>query len=375
MRATSLCHVPVTNSASSTCPILTAPGMAITKACPPQPVAAGGTLTFTGTVTNTGNIALTNVIVVNNQPVPNTRVLGPITLARGAGTNYAASYPVALDACSVTDTLMATANDSATGTAITNLVSATCPILTIPSVAITQDCPPTSASPGGLLTYSGSVRNAGNITLNDIVVLNDRSGATPILTLASLAPGASANFSGGYLAPPSGDSTSTSTVRATSLCDVAVTNSASSTCPVLTTPGMAITKACPPQPVAAGGLLVVTGTVTNTGNITLTNVIVVNSQPVPNTRVLGPITLAPGSGTNYVAGYPVALDACSATDTLMATANDSFTGTAITNRVSATCPILTIPVLPSRRIARQPRPVRAVCSLTAAVSVTRGTSP
>ena len=343
VRGTSLCNVSVTNSASSTCPILTAPGIAITKACPPVPVSAGGTLTFTGTVTNTGNIILTNVFVVNNQPVPNTPVLGPITLAPGSGTNFSASYMVALDACSTTDTLIATGNDSNTGIAVTNSVSAICPIVTIPSIAITQNCPPTSVSPGGLLTYSGSIRNAGNITLNNIVVSNDRSGATPILTVASLIPGASTNFTGSYIAPASGVSMSTSTVRGTSLCNVSVTNSASSTCPILTAPGIAITKACPPLPVAAGGILTFTGTVTNTGNIILTNVFVVNNQPVPNTPVLGPITLAPGSGTNFSASYTVALDACSTTDTLIATGNDSNTGIAVTNSVSAICPIVTVP--------------------------------
>ncbi len=342
-RATSLCGVPVTNTASSTCPILTSPGIAITKACPPQPVAAGGTLVFTGTVTNTGNITLTNVFIVDNQPAPNTPVLGPITLARGAGTNFSGSYAVALDACATTDTLIATGNDSNTGIAITNGVSVTCPIITIPTIAITQSCPPNPVSPGGLLTYSGRIRNAGNISLNNIVVINDRSGATPVFTAATLAPGASATFTGSYAAPASGDSTSTSTVRATSLCNVAVTNNASSTCPILTSPGIAITKACPPQAVAAGGTLVFTGTVTNTGNITLTNVFVVDNQPVPNSPVLGPITLARGAGTNFSGSYAVALDACATTDTLIATGNDSNTGIAITNSVSVTCPIITIP--------------------------------
>ncbi len=279
VRASSLCNVAVTNSASSACPLLTSPGIAITKACPPQPVAAGGTLVFTGTVTNTGTVTLTNVLVVDNEPAPNTPVLGPITLAPGAGTNFAASYTVALDACASTDTLIATGNDNSTGAAVTSSVSATCPIITIPSIAITLNCPPSPVSPGGLLTYSGSVRNAGSIALIDIVVTNDRNGAAPVLTLASLAPGSSAPFSGSYTVPASGEATSTATVRASSLCNVAVTNSASSACPLLTSPGIAITKACPPQPVAAGGTLVFTGTVTNTGTVTLTNVLVVDNEP------------------------------------------------------------------------------------------------
>ncbi|MHB8523233.1 MAG: DUF7507 domain-containing protein, partial [Limisphaerales bacterium] len=343
VRATSLCGAPVMNLASSACPILTTPAIAVTKACPPQPVTAGGTLVFTGTVTNVGDVTLTNVVVVDNQPAPNTRVLGPITLAPGSGTSFAASYAVALDACVTTDTLIASGNDISTGIGVTHSVSVTCPIITIPRIAITQNCPPNPVSPGGLLAYSGSISNAGNITLTNIVVTNDRSGATPLLTAATLAPGASAIFTGSYTAPTSGDATSSSTVRAASLCGVAVTNSASSTCPILTTPGIAITKACPPQPVTAGGTLEYTGTVTNTGNVTLTNVIVVDNHPAPNTPVLGPITLAPGAGTNFAGSYTAALDACATTDTLIATGNNGSTGLPVTNSVSATCPIISIP--------------------------------
>ena len=183
---------PVTNSASSTCPVLTSPGLAITKACPPAPVAAGGILTFTGTVTNTGNITLTNVFVINDQPVANTRVLGPITLAPREGTNFAGSYTVALETCAATDTLTATGNDANTGITITTRVSATCPILTVPSIAITLNCPTNPVTPGGLLVYSGTVRNAGNVTLSNIVVLNDHTGAH-----AGLEPGLSGTGSHG----------------------------------------------------------------------------------------------------------------------------------------------------------------------------------
>jgi len=75
--------------------IITAPAIAVTKACPPSPVPVGGVLVFTGTVTNSGSVTLTNVTVVDDQPAPNTPVLGPITLAPGAGITFAGSYVVA----------------------------------------------------------------------------------------------------------------------------------------------------------------------------------------------------------------------------------------------------------------------------------------
>ena len=60
----------------------------------------------------------------------------------------------------------------------------------------------TRASQGGILTYSGTVSNAGNITLTNIVVVNNQPAAnTVIFTAASLAPGATANFTGSYQVP------------------------------------------------------------------------------------------------------------------------------------------------------------------------------
>jgi len=295
-----------------------------------------------GSISNAGNIPLTNIVVINNLS-GSTPIFTAATLAPGAVAAFTGSF-IAPANCSVTSASTAT-GQSLCGVAVTNTASATCPVATTPAIAITQSCPPNPVAPGGLLNYSGSVSNAGNITLTGIVVTNDRSGAAPVFTLASLAPGASALFSGSYTAPTSGNATSTATIRAASLCNVAVTNSASSTCPILTTAGIAITKACPPVPVAPGEILVFTGTITNEGNVTLTNVVVVDSQPAANTPVLGPITLAPGTGTNFTGSYLVPPDACSAPDTLTVTANDASTATSITNSVSAICALTITPAI------------------------------
>jgi uncharacterized repeat protein (TIGR01451 family) len=330
----------VINTAS--CPVATTALLAMTQNCPVAPVVPGGLLTYSGTVSNAGNITLNNIMVVNNQS-GNTPLITVAALAPGAAVNFNGSY-LAPTNCSSTSTSTAT-GQSICGVAVTNTVSATCPITIIPIIAITQNCPVSPTVPGALLTYSGTVSNAGSITLINIVVTNSQSGNTPLFPAATLAPGESTNFTGSYIAPVSPTTTSTSTVHAMSLCGVPVTNSASSTCPIVTTPAIAVTKLCPPALVAPGGTLVFTGTVTNTGNITLTNVFVVDSQPAPNTPVLGPITLAPGMGTNFTGSYLVPLNICSMADTLTATGNDASTGIAITNTASATCELMTTPVI------------------------------
>jgi len=52
---------------------------------------------------------------------------------------------------------------------VTNTASATCALITSPRIVVTEACPVTPAVPGGLLTYSGTVSNAGNILLTNVV--------------------------------------------------------------------------------------------------------------------------------------------------------------------------------------------------------------
>jgi hypothetical protein len=330
----------VTSSITNTCSETLTAGIVVTKTCPVTPVAPGQLLTFSGSVSNTGNVTLTNIVVVNTQPVPNTTVYTLASLAPGAISNFTGSY-TAPASCSVADTLAASAA-SVCGVAVNSSVSATCPILTTPQIAVTQNCPVNPVSPDGLLTYSGTVSNAGNIMLTNVVILNNLSGATPVFTAAALPPGAVSNFTGSYLTPTNCSSASTSTATAESICGVAVTNSASTTCPITTTPMLAVTQTCPVNPAVPGGPLVYSGTVSNAGNITITNVVVVNnlSGAVP---VIGPLTLAPGIVVTFTGGY-LAPASCSSTSTSTAT-GQSVCGMAVTNSASATCPISTTPVL------------------------------
>src|ERR1017187_9862904 len=68
-----------------------------------------------------------------------------------------------------------------------------------------------------------------------------------------------------------------------------------------TTPGIAVSVSCPTD----CGLAGFSGSVTNTGNVTLTNVFVLSSQPSNNTLLLGPISLAPGAAAIFAGSYLV----------------------------------------------------------------------
>jgi uncharacterized repeat protein (TIGR01451 family) len=338
----------VTNSAlPAICPVTTAPGIAVTLACPVAPANAGGPITYTGTVTNSGNVTLINVYVVNNQPSNNTPVIGPLTLTPHASLNFNATFTAPTNACSVSSMVTATGNDNCNPQAVlTSTASAgPCPLNTTPLLAVTQNCPLAyQVAPGGLLYYSGTVSNAGNITITNVNVLNNLSGPALLLTNATLAPGAMTSFSGSYYAPTNCSTTSTNTATGRSICGVAVASSASATCPILTTPNILVTAACPANPVVPGGSLTNNGTVQNTGNITLTNVVVVSDKPVANTIVLNLASLAPLASANFISTYTVPANVCSVTTTFSGTGKDICTLNAVTNTASAgPCPITTTP--------------------------------
>jgi len=372
-RGTDACTAAaVTNSASATCPIGTAPSIVITENCPTTPVGPGGVLTFSGTVRNSGNITLTNVIVTSDRTGA-TPILTVAALAAGAVTNYSGSYTVPADnACSITTVVTVSGNDSCSGIAAGNTASITCPIIGTPRIVVTQTCPPVQVSPGETLTYSGTVSNSGNVTLTNVVVTSDRSGATPVFSIASLAPRATANFTGSYVTH-SDCCVDSSTVTATGRdCNNTLARDTDTrTCSLLTHPGIAVTVVCSPEmwkPLEPGSVLTYSGIVSNSGNITLTNVTIVNNTPTNGSHVFGPITLAAGESASYTASFVVPVDFCG-THTVTARGIDSCTLLPLSTSATTTCPITTTPsITVTKNCPAQPTPYGGTFTFTGSVS-------
>src|SRR6185369_4972418 len=122
-----------------------------------------------------------------------------------------------------------------------------------------------------------------------------------------------------------------------------VTASDTKSCPGITSPKIAVVKHCPANPVVPGGVAVFSGTVSNAGNITLTNVLVVNNRPTNNTPVFGPVTLQPGETRSFTGSETVPPNCCEYFDTLLATGANICTGSNVTASASAACPTLVLP--------------------------------
>jgi uncharacterized repeat protein (TIGR01451 family) len=345
--ASSRCGVSVSDTASATCPIITTPGIAVTEVCPATPGNSGGSSSFSGVVRNSGNITLNNVVVVSDRPAANTVVFTTASLAPGASAAYSGTFTVPLNVCSVTTTVRASGNDSCTSAGVTNTTSATCPVTTQPAIAVALSCPAASSTNGGPITYSGTVRNSGNVTLNNIVVTDAQSSPATVLTVASLAAGASANFSASFTAPLNVCSVS-STVNASgadNCSQVIVSNSASATCPLATNPRIVVTQSCSGSPVSPGGVLSYSGSVSNAGNIALTNIVVTNDRTAP-APVFSAALLLPHASASFTGSYTVpAGTACSITSTLTARGNDNCSGIAVSDTAAATCAITGSPLL------------------------------
>jgi uncharacterized repeat protein (TIGR01451 family) len=343
--ATDLCSGnTVTNTSTLTCPLLTAPRIEVTLNCPAVPAIPGGLVTFAGTVSNPGNVTLNNVVVIDNQASPST-VLTVASLAPGSSAGFTATFTAPTNACAVSSTVSARGSDGCTANQVTNVASIICPLSANPRLVVTESCSGGSLSPAGLLAYSGSVSNAGNLTLTNIVVTNDRSGNTPVFTAASLAPHAMAHFTGSYAAPAGACSvTSVLTATAKDTCSGSpLTDTASATCPIATAPGIEVTQTCPANPVSPGGLLTYSGTVSNSGSITLTNIIVVNNRSATNTVILTVASLAPGAWTNFTGSYRVPLNCCVSSSTVTATGQDLCSGFTVVDTFTSTCTLLTTP--------------------------------
>ena len=330
----------VTNSYSATCGICAEPAIVVTQTCPPAAAAPGGVLTFSGTVTNTGNIPLTNVTVVTDRLLTDGGVLVAsfLTLTSGEVRSFSGSYLVPTNVCSLTDTLTAQGTTLCGGVVTAN-VTRTCAVTNTPRLALTKTCPVVPPAPGQMLVFSGTVTNIGDGAVENIVIVNSQpTNNAPVKIVARLEPGQGVSYSGSYLVPTNVCSlTDTLTARGFDVCGTAVTASATSMCAVTNSPRLVLTKTCPEIPPMPGQQLIFSGTVTNTGDVAVTNIVIVNTQPTNNTPVKVVARLEPGQGVSYSGSYLVPTNICNLTDTLAASGFD-VCGTVVTAEVRRTCP-------------------------------------
>ena len=261
-------------------------------------MAVGSLVSWTYEVTNTGNVPLTSVTVTDDQSVP---VSCPgTTLAVGGSMTCTASGIAVAGQYTNVGTVNGTSPTGSTVTANNpdHYFGQT------PSISIVKKTNGTNndvvpgpyVAVGSTVTWTYDVTNTGNVTLTGVVVTDDIVGA--ICTIGTMAPGATASCTKLGTAT-AGQYTNNGTAKGTPPTGADVT--ASNVDHYFgQTPSISIVKktngtnndVVPGPYVAVGSTVTWTYDVTNTGNVTLTGVVVTDD-------IVGAIctigTMAPGA--------------------------------------------------------------------------------
>src|SRR6185503_3157514 len=285
--------------------------------------AVGDVLHYTVMVTNTGNVTLTGVTVVD--PLTGQNISG-VTLAPGANQVFNTSYTLTqadLDGAGnagsdhdIDNT--ATTDSNETGPASD---SAVVPLVYTPAMTIDKafvnvtggDGDALADAVGDVLHYTVMVTNTGNVTLTGVTVVDPLTGQN--ISGVTLAPGANQVFNTSYTLTQAdldgaGNAGSDHDIDNTATTDSNETGPASDSAvvPLVYTPAMTIDKAFvnvtggdgDALADAVGDVLHYTVMVTNTGNVTLTGVTVVD--PLTGQNISG-VTLAPGANQVFNTSY------------------------------------------------------------------------
>ncbi|MCK2025729.1 DUF11 domain-containing protein [Microbacterium sp. SSW1-47] len=303
----------------------------------------GDTIAYTFTVTNTGNVPLADVTV--NDPKVGAVTCDVTTLAPGAVANCtAAPYVITqadVDNGSVDNSATATGTPPGEDPVPSEPDTTTTPTDQTPALELDKVAgTPVDVNGDGLtnagdtIDYTFTVTNTGNVTLTDVAVADPKVG-TVTCDVTTLAPGAVATCTApAYTVTTddeaAGEVANTATASATDPAgDPAPTDDDSTTTPAVpAAPALSFEKtAGAPVDVNANGItdegdtIDYTFTVTNTGNVTLTDITV--SDPKAGTVTCDVTTLAPG-----------AVASCSAA-TYTVTAEDEAAGE-VANTATAT---------------------------------------
>ncbi|AKC86671.1 hypothetical protein WQ53_07755 [Pseudoxanthomonas suwonensis] len=297
-------------------------------------------------VTNTGNTTLLNLTITDSllpgldcDPIASLPPAGTVTFTCDAASSTYTVTQADIDSGStdfkpndgqIDNRATVSATVAGTTDILTNsdVNEVTLPVRQ-PAITLLKQADVTSIAAPLTVNYSFRVTNTGNVTVNDVTVSDGTLGlACPASPAVNLPPGASVLFGGS--GQPGVDVVCTGTARAVTQADIdtetSIENAAAATgvtvsgpsgpvnlqatstlsIPIVKNPSLAFGKAADVASVALpGDPIVYTITGTNNGNITLTNVRVVDPR-VPSLSCTPPTpitSLAPGEDFTCIGTY------------------------------------------------------------------------
>ena len=304
---------PATATSSVTIPASQNPGIALTKTASLPDFATPGTkITYSYTVTNSGNLTLNPVKVTD--PMAD---LSPIsclvtTLAPDASEICTATYTTTqadVDRGSITNTGTATGTPPS-GPAISAAATVTVPAIATPRITLLKSASVTAFStPGESIRYDYVVTNAGNVTLDPVVVTDPMLGLSTIsCPSTSLGAGTDETCTALYTTTQAdvdrGAITNKGTATGTPPTGSSVSDTSTATVPALQTAIISLQKSANKTTIdAAGTMITYSYAVRNGGNVTLNPVVVTDLMPGLSTISCPTQSLGAGTHETCTATY------------------------------------------------------------------------
>ncbi|MHC5903963.1 DUF7507 domain-containing protein [Streptomyces sp. S6] len=325
---------PVTSPPSATTTVTTnqRPALTVTKSADRTDLVVGQTITYTYRATNTGNVTLTGVTVKETNfsgtgGTPAVSCPGG-SLAPGASVTCTAAYRVTqadVDAGKLTNSGTATGIPPGTTTPISSPPSPTNTVTGTqkPALTVAKSTDRTDLVVGQTVTYSYRATNTGNVTITNLKVNESGFSGTGTLSAITcpsnwLAPGTSTTCTATYTVTQAdvdaGKLTNSATVSGTPPSASTPITSPPGTTTVTGTqkPALTVVKSADKTSLVLGDTITYSFKVTNTGNVTMKNIAVKESD-FTGTGTLSAITcptttLAPNATTTCAAAYKVTQD-------------------------------------------------------------------
>jgi len=335
--------------------------LAIT-ASPETYAALGEVITYTYTLSNSGANSLTSPYSISDNKVGSISCAGATSpLAPGASTTCTGTYTITqadLDYGSMTNTATATAGATTSPPATATIIATQNPHLNLqvtpsPVIAFNQ---------GDTVTYTFSLQNTGNVTLNGPFSITDDTLPAVNCTGATspLAPGASTACIGSYVITSGDINDGFVTNFAIASCSQAISNLASAT--VITKPLVLSISASPDTANAIGQVITYTYTLRNAGPVNLTSPYSISDDKVTTIDCSGASgSIAPGATTTCTGTYAVTqADADVGSITNHATATARYSGQTVTSNLASTSVLITGQPKITLSISASPNPAQTL---------------
>jgi uncharacterized repeat protein (TIGR01451 family) len=329
-------------TSTATVPVIEITGLTLDKTGPANFTSVGQTITYGFAVTNDGNTALTSTTVTDPKLPALSCTL--TNIAPGATRSCTGNYTVTqadMDAGSIVNTATAEGRTQSGGSATdTDVVTVpVSPTVTLKSATLVKDASRTTfTAVGNTITYTMRVANIGAQTLRNITV-TDVLDAGFSCAIPVIAPGVT-----------NSDCTFTHTVTQANFDAGQVVNTASAASPDFTTltagrtvngpsrnANFTLVKSASGPFTAAGQTVNFTFTLTNTGNVSLSNLEVTDPFFSPSLSCTVPSLLPGATNATCTGSYVVTqadVDRGSITNTATASASAPAGVTAPTNNTS-----------------------------------------